>query len=1520
MGRKPNNSRASALQYARLSAAGFDPVQGQEQASGSFLDHIVRQGSPEHIRAFLLKTAVDDVSANLIAKQVVTRERLHHMLCQAVLKYKNSLGDPAWKVSKGTFARRAQEVMRYVHEANVLRSKIIHKIFHTTIISVYENWKENAGNFEKIESRLERMEEFWPCFHNVPGKGANRTSATSTEPGLSADTPARPDSQASQSRWKVRSSRSQCSAVRRPAALVDGEEAEHSSSGLGHSNSQSLGVYSEFSVDRLLGGSSLSGGGSQMLHSDGDTDAGALLPGLGGCQASSQGSSKKKLVRWWHNLPFEASSGGGRASPTGAARKGTMPSLPGSPSSTGGALASRLPSSVGSSRGFSKESGIVGLSKFVESRQSMLKSASLPSIRSNRGPPRSPPSEAHAADGSLSSSHKFRQPWQGSLPPSAGGAPMEKYLHSCKNSGLVPLPVPFVTGHSKCFRAKERGLNDADLGAIRDMLEEMALQSLGDSQPSGDPKHAAAAAATSPLQQGCARRGRQNGLGLEELNLESNPKLSQHALSELFLFLAGHEANAASAKKGRGAKDAGAKRGGDAASPGAIAKARQLICSQLKRLSLRKCPSMVQDGAMNGLLLLLAQPDHGLRNLRSLDLGSVALSVRHQLSLCQAIGSHPALRDVSLADTGLGGGVACNAEDGDDPTRQCIVELLSNAHLQKLDLSWNCFTQEVFEHLGQKLNEIGGVQQIFLSHCAAVTSVGTRISPMSYLLEHLVNNRSLKKIDIRENSLDFRGALILEDALEHNNILEEVDISQNAIGIIGLRSLMRALSRETSALIKFGFEQTGTGALMDSKTDIQIFRASRPQGRYHLDLVRPYHRSLLRMLYKTAERLKLAPDVAFEKIVANPPHSHPSKDAQGVFQVATSGTLSITFSMEHALEAAVQGLPERLNLQGVLEAHQDLLKIRPPEEKVIAMLMQWRSTQCLGQEQQALLDAFSKDFLLDYSHLAYMCQTRDKVPEVIAGLMQTLRGGPGERFASRLLVKHTGDYVKMLKKAAAFLDFNPENPTGRYHLDMSNSVDYHVADMIIIIDDWEHRVRLTQGQPDVSQLGDGSHARNVLYSDHVLPCTLTEWIPPEYDSLQLDYSSTTRPPVDAEPISDSAFEEIMTALLEFNYAQPADRLQAIRWVSDHLFLSCLQLRQLLGLFQNAADRGDCFVLLYNRLADIENQKIVRVRFDNAVEADNILQRLGYAATLPFLQPEQCHFKLKMANFDERLAASLVLKLAVKETLTNLKNSRFTHADGTEDPLPLGVPRSWEQMDRIPKEGVFEVDYFCSPEDRKFEARKELLSKVASWNVDDVFEDDVSWWTGIHQAPADVISFVFWVISHYDDVYQAFYEIDGGGPAGGDPEVTRSEFEEGVRRIKCKKFKGPNEQERLRNIFRYLDSSGEGKVSMSEWALLAQIQQEIKLSIKEFVTFCERTFGPDLGEAWKFMDEDGGGEIDVDEWQQCCDKVNYFGPTMPIFKFIDKDDGGSIEEPEFFAGLTKFQGITIREAIYGKTKS
>ena len=123
---------------------------------------------------------------------------------------------------------------------------------------------------------------------------------------------------------------------------------------------------------------------------------------------------------------------------------------------------------------------------------------------------------------------------------------------------------------------------------------------------------------------------------------------------------------------------------------------------------------------------------------------------------------------------------------------------------------------------------------------------------MVFLLEHLRDNRSLQYLNIGGNYLDFKAALVLEDSLEYNGHLRELDVSNNSLGHAGMRSLLRLLARDTSQLQSVIYENCAKGIVVNARNDM-VFRASRPHGRYELDLARPYDRSLLRMLYKTLE-------------------------------------------------------------------------------------------------------------------------------------------------------------------------------------------------------------------------------------------------------------------------------------------------------------------------------------------------------------------------------------------------------------------------------------------------------------------------------------------------------------------------------------------------------------------------------------------------------------------------------------------------------------------------------------------
>merc|ERR1712137_513010 len=93
-----------------------------------------------------------------------------------------------------------------------------------------------------------------------------------------------------------------------------------------------------------------------------------------------------------------------------------------------------------------------------------------------------------------------------------------------------------------------------------------------------------------------------------------------------------------------------------------------------------------------------------------------------------------------------------------------------------------------------------------------------------------------------------------------------------------------------------------------------------------------------------------------------------------------------------------------------------------------------------------------------------------------------------------------------------------------------------------------------------------------------------------------------------------------------------------------------------------------------------------------------------------------------------------------EKAGNIREPIYVRADGSIDPLPLGVPRSWEVLGKLPAEGFFSCIYVCSPEDRKFALRKKL-SEEYSYFQSIALEEEVNWWTGLLEAPVEVIDFL-----------------------------------------------------------------------------------------------------------------------------------------------------------------------------------
>lgn len=1067
---------------------------------------------------------------------------------------------------------------------------------------------------------------------------------------------------------------------------------------------------------------------------------------------------------------------------------------------------------------------------------------------------RNPPTRrGQAREGLEDVDRPFAMPWRSGGPATRDVcSPSTQYLRSCDSTWTLPKLLPCMTGHSTKFRAVGQDLSNADLEAVSAMFKRMTI--------------------------------------LEEVDLEGNALLTERSLVPFLGILQGEPAS-----------------------------------SSLSRLSLRGCLQQARlvgiQAVMDVVTMLLSEGD-GLRCLRQLDLGGIHLGMKSHLDLSRAIRHHPSLQALSLSGTKLG---------ESNIALQCVGEIIGNKSLETLDLGWNKFDAEVFTHLGECLEYVLCLRSLSIANCSCFVnqikeSSSTKkmpsvpVSSVVFLLEHLNMNKTLRFIDISMNRIDFRGALVIEDSLANHGHIRSLDVSHNPLRVLGMRSLVRLLARGSSGITSFKAEfcsgalpsdagllaekpppSEGAGIGVTESLDGEVlFCATNPGGSYRLNLQNQYHRSVLRMLYKTCERLGVNAEHAIE--VSGSGYHHPTKEPDGFWPVLTRGNFVVHLNIQKATEGIMKGVGDH-EFSKFLKRHHAFLRTRPCHRKLIPMLALWQQLETHAADQQLFLNALSEDFRLTYAQVQQLCRGSMLNRDIIGKLLNCIDGEMPAAWMTMLLVPNAGEYITLLRSVWKFIAFNAENPTGHHKLDLSNPAEHGVAERLMLLDCWESGLARRLGRPDVSQRGNRSCIRNETHQERPLAFlpNLSVWILPEWGVLTLDYVSSKRPPAGAPVLDDETLSEFLIRMP--NSGLPTERqIEAMRRISHHVYLNALQLRSLLVSFRWEAERQEIAVLFFLRVADMHNEKVYRVRFSNE-EVARLRKRLGVTTCCPFIQPEQSVFRWDFSIFEERVCANIMLNLVAKENPRNLKDPVFVRGNGEVDPLPSGIPFSWQKFEFMEKEGIFTCRYNSAPEHRNIATRKSNMETYGLW-VPPATEDEVMWWSDFMEAPEDVRTFLEFLVSRFSDLGRAFTMIDG--PCG-NGTISLKGLLDGVKMMKCRKFEGQNEEERIRSIFRYLDPGGEGSISREEWNVLDMLFLEIQLSISDFVKVLIRNFGS-LSMAWCFLDEDESDELSMDEWIAASREIGFFGLAKPIFSFLDKADSGSISEDQFQA-LEAFVNFT-----------
>lgn len=905
----------------------------------------------------------------------------------------------------------------------------------------------------------------------------------------------------------------------------------------------------------------------------------------------------------------------------------------------------------------------------------------------------------------------------------------------------------------------------------------------------------------------------------------------------------------------------------------------------LKELSLKDCMrKMTVDGIYDVVRAVSMMLIQDMQKLKDLSLSGIPMTTKLHLPLCEAIRAHPSLKRVGLAGIKLGTDPAAAA--------RCMSLLLANGSLQSLDLGWNTFDEECFRNIGLGVVADSTLKSLSLASCSCLSPSGG--SSVETFIEIIEADRSLTNLDLSNNRIDFRGALVMEAALELNPTLRFLDLQSNPLGSLGLRSLLRLMARSTSGISSFNCEAcvAGSSCLVAQGETNPIFSETNPSGRYELHLDRLYDRALLKMLCRTGHRMGMFPEQAFGNMVSDFGFQYPVRTPDGHWPIPTAGKVSLTFSIRHALETTASSKQDTC-FQTVLDRIFQTTRLTIPFAKQVPILALWKKLAGQTAEQGIVLEGLSKDFHITVPVFTQLCEDKAESSDIANRLFANMVGGQNVRFLSGLCVQTLTDYLKLMRVCRRLFLFNVENPTGHYHLDLANWCDYSVAEQLLVLDRWECILADKAGLAVVSQGEVRSSVRNALHEDRKLPeDAIAEFNLPEYGHFIFDYSSLRKPPLGAKALTQEPFRQVLLTL-QRSGAKPLDRVKTVTMTSHFWYLDCLQLRALTGIFESPAIRAETFVRLASRIVDLHNEKVCRSRFANHKEFQSLLNRLGHVFYFPFIQPEQTCFSFQLAQSEQRVALHLLFRLSREENKdNNIRDAILTDTDGTVDELLLGLPDTWQTLENISRSGTLTLRYECSPDDRNYAFRASLMETYGY--VQPPPADEVLWWSSTTTCPPDVVEFVEFLNASFHGLEAAFEALAGTSDA-----VSLQDFEDGVlTKMGCRKFHGPRERERVRDVFRYLDPSGEGLISQSEWRVLDQIFKEVQLSVKEFVQFCERTFGTSWQNAWNAIDVDGSGEINADEWNDICKSYGFFGPSRPIFSFLDADDTGSISAKEF----------------------
>ncbi|KAK1935204.1 Leucine-rich repeat-containing protein 74B [Phytophthora citrophthora] len=633
-----------------------------------------------------------------------------------------------------------------------------------------------------------------------------------------------------------------------------------------------------------------------------------------------------------------------------------------------------------------------------------------------------------------------------------------------------------------------------------------------------------------------------------------------------------------------------------------------------------------------------------------------------------------------------------------------IGELLRiTTPLTSLNLSWNNIRGKPAQHLARCMMENLTLTHLDLSD----NTLGNNGKADAELGACLATNKSLRVLDISNNHVQAKSVLVYVNGLQQNTVLKTLVFRGNPVGVVGGEAIVRAVASGSVLNCQIDIGDCNLDIL-----DGNLEGTTYGGGTFILNLNERSDGILLKELLQLVWKNKM--DIV-EVIHNGIPFTFNKKDektfvtcipSQGSMQVkfqpnydrhedliSAAGFDGVVRLMDRSFGRSRDGdeaaklfcirvlaeeysftVAEANTLLSLFESHTSLVEKANAAAAIIPQIHLTPSAQIATEE---IYDCASmetpKEFFVD--------KDGDGKIDVCGDICMTI----GLENLSDIEQSHVE------QKVGKWVSFNVNNPSGRYQLNMANSIDRRILMRILEVNKMERKMRQQLKLMDTSQHGLVAQPlqcgfRNMKLNH--LPILMgANWQFPRLGILEFDFVMTRRPYAVCTALSDGAFEQF---LKEFKQLQVTAEMKLIglRSISTLYYFTCSQTQRIMehfGTFERDPTtgcllRGEVFIVLFSRIVDEWNLSETLSLLDLTTKTQ-VLDRLGVLNCFHPLQQIETYRNLQFSSHEHRQMILILVKLTISG------EAELTNTQLNGNTIESDVWRTWTNDDKLPALGV-----------------------------------------------------------------------------------------------------------------------------------------------------------------------------------------------------------------------------------------